>query len=291
MAHDWIKMRTDLYRDPKVCVIADILLDEKSDLARYVNQHMQRDMSVTRNVMRNVTVGALVSVWGVLRHRGKRDLDDLVIRGCTTSIIDDIADIPGFGSALEQVGWVAQTEDGIVFHNFFEEFNVDPEQEAKQKNAERQRRYREKHKEEQDQKSNVTVTLNSNAREEKSREDIKPIITPDKQAIKKGTQVPKDFTPNETTIQRAATLGVDWKAELPKFIDHHSNKGTIGKDWDAGFRTWLANSIKFGTAVLAQVPAAPVRPSCACCGAPASRKELNSWYCSKHDKFSEREAA
>ena len=78
---------------------------------------------------------------------------------------------------------------------------------------------------------------------EKSREDID---APDKPAPKKGTQVPKDFRPNETSIRRAEELGVDWEAELPNFIDHHSNKGTIGKDWNAGFRTWLSNAVKFG---------------------------------------------
>lgn len=178
MAGDWIKMRTDLYRDPKVCAIADILIDEDGALAGYVNQNMQRDMTVTRNVMRNVTVGALVSVWGVLRHRGKRIEDDLVIKGCTIAVIDDIADLLGFGEAMETVGWVSETSDSIVLPRFFEEFNVDPADETKKKNAERQRRYRENHKAESNDKRNVTVTSQSNAREEKRREESKPNATP-----------------------------------------------------------------------------------------------------------------
>lgn len=171
MGTDWIKMRTDLYRDPKVCVIADLLLSEDGQLSRYVNQNTQRDMSVTRNVMRNVVVGALVSIWGVLRHRGKRIQDDLVLHGCTVAVIDDIADLPGFGSAMLTVGWVEETPEGIVLPRFFEDYNVDPAEEAKSKNAERQRRYRDKHKEENANKSNVTVTSQSNAREEKRREE------------------------------------------------------------------------------------------------------------------------
>jgi hypothetical protein len=169
MAGDWIKMRTDLYRDPKVCVIADLLMDEKGELSRYVNQNKQRDMAVTRNVMRNVTVGALVSVWGVLRHRGKRVESDLAVNGCNVSIIDDLADLPGFGEAMATVGWVVEVDAGIVLPRFFEEFNVDPEEEAKQKNAERQRRFRAKQGENAQPESNVTVTLKSNAREEKRR--------------------------------------------------------------------------------------------------------------------------
>jgi hypothetical protein len=29
------------------------------------------------------------------------------------------------------------------------------------------------------------------------------------------------------------------------FRDHHRNKGTLGSDWEAGFRTWVRNEIKF----------------------------------------------
>lgn len=167
MALDWIKMRTDLYRDPKVCMIADHLMDVGGELARYVGQNCQRQMSVTRNVMRNVTVGALLTLWGVLRHTGKRDNDDLVVRGATLSVIDDITDLPGFGSAMKSVGWAIEIEKGIVFPRFFEEYNVEPSENEKQKNAERQRRYREK----RNALRNVTVTSRSNTekrREEKS---------------------------------------------------------------------------------------------------------------------------
>lgn len=170
MAVDWVKMRTDLYRDAKVSLMADSLLLESGELARYVSHLEMRDMTVTRNVMRNVTVGALVTVWGSVRHRGKRNGDDLVLRGMTTRVIDDMADLPGFGTAMIAAGWARETGTGLVFPNFFEEFNVDPEGETKKKNAERQRRYREKTK----QKSDVTVTSRNaleESRDEESREE------------------------------------------------------------------------------------------------------------------------
>jgi len=34
MGLDWIKMRTDLYRDPKVCVMADLLMDTTGELGK-----------------------------------------------------------------------------------------------------------------------------------------------------------------------------------------------------------------------------------------------------------------
>lgn len=144
MAGDWIKMRTDLYRDPKVCALADLLLSKDGDLSRYVNQMCQRDMTVTRNVTRCAVVGALVSVWGVLRHQGKRDGDDLAVDGVTNAVVDDIADMPGFGDAMEHVGWLISDEDGIVLPKFFRELNAEP---VKTSGAERQKKYRERKRE------------------------------------------------------------------------------------------------------------------------------------------------
>lgn len=76
------------------------------------------------------------------------------------------------------------------------------------------------------------------------------VIAQDKPArVKKpATSLPDDFEPNEACRSLAANLGVSVEGELPKFRDHHLQKGTLGKDWNAGFRTWLNNAVKFGTA-------------------------------------------
>ena len=193
MAGDWIKMRTDLYRDPKVCVIADCLMESGGELARFVNQQCQRDMTVTRNVMRNVIVGALVSVWGVLRLRGKCENTDLICSGVTLSVLDDISDLPGFGDAMKSVGWVVVTKHGLVFPRFFEDHNVDPEASAKAKSAERQRRYRERNKAvASNVTSNVTNNVTVTHREEKRREESK---TNTASATKVLVTTPGEFQP------------------------------------------------------------------------------------------------
>lgn len=202
MAGDWIKMRTDLYRDPKVIVMAELLMSEESGIARYVNQHKQRDMSVTRNVMRNAVVGALVSVWGVARHQGRRVGDDLVIVGVTPNIVDDIADIEGFGEAMTAVEWLIETPQGVVFPRFFEENNRDPSEAKKEKNRERQRRYRER---QSACNSNVTDSVTRNVtvthRVEKSREENKedntPYSPPERKQQKRKTaaNADRDYSP------------------------------------------------------------------------------------------------
>ena len=256
MAGDWIKMRTDIYRDPKVCIMADLLLDEDGPLARYVSHSCMRDMTVTRNVTRNVTVGALVTVWGVTRHRGKRNGDDLFIAGATSSIVDDIADLPGFGAAMIAVGWAIETDDGLVFPHFFEEFNVEPTEERKANNAERQRRYREKRNALRD----VTVTSQSNAREEKRREEntnkysrfVKPTV--DEVASYATSQGLVDFS----AIQFVAFYeSKEWKV----------GKNTM-KNWKAAVTGWAARDAekkKTGT----QAPKRMARP--------LTPEELASW--------------
>jgi len=182
MAADWIKMRSDIYRDPKVSVIAESLMAHDGELSRYVSQMCQRDMTVTRNVMRNVTVGALVSIWGVMRQRGKRCDDDLLCDGVSVAVLDDIADLPGIGAAMASAGWVVQDADGISFPNFFEGYNVDPAEKNASGNAERQRRYRERRAAEKAASeaasagdgSDVTRDVTVTHREEKRREEKYP---------------------------------------------------------------------------------------------------------------------
>lgn len=178
MTGDWIKMRTDLYRDPKVVLLAENLFSEDSDLARHVNHFCQRDMAVTRNVMRNAVVGALVSVWGVARHQGRRKDDDLVLDNCDLWVLDDIADLPGFGIAMMGVGWCAVQDESLVFPRFFAANNTDPREAQRQKNRDRQQRFREKQRNApRNARRNVTRNVTVTHREEKSREEDKECLT------------------------------------------------------------------------------------------------------------------
>lgn len=243
MSADWIKMRTDLYRDPKVCIMADELMDPKGELARYVDQNTQRAMSVTRNVMRNVTVGALVSVWGVIRHRGKRDGDDLVLRGCNVTVLDDIAELPGFGAAMRAVDWVVEIDGAIVFPGFFGEHNSDPAEKKKAQNAERQARFRDRQKQESDVTSSVTHNVTVTHREEKSREE-KDSITTDSNRERRATRLPADWTPPADWLAWAKQErpDLDLANTAATFADYW--RGKPGKDgtkadWLATWRNWV----------------------------------------------------
>jgi hypothetical protein len=63
---------------------------------------------------------------------------------------------------------------------------------------------------------------------------------------KRGTAIPEDFQPNAKHRALATELGIhDVASEREKFIDHHTARGTLLKDWDAGFRTWLRKARDF----------------------------------------------
>lgn len=248
MAGDWIKMRTDLYRNPKVCVIADLLMDVDGDLSRYVDQNCQRKMTVTRNVMRNVTVGALVSIWGVMRTQGKPEGEDLVCPKVTISVLDDIADLPGIGAAMCQVGWVVECDEGIKFPRFFADHNVDPEEASKRKNAERQARFREKQKASESAESNAKDNVTVTPRVEKSREEKKDIHTdvgfasfwsefPNKKAKADAFKAWSKLNPDDVlqaSILKAVEVqcrGEDWRKEGGRFIPHPAT-WLNGRRWE-----------------------------------------------------------
>lgn len=236
MASDWIKMRTDIYRDPKVCRIADLIVSE-SDVMR----------NVTRNVTRNAIVGALVTVWGVARQRGKVVGVDLVIANANEKVVDDIADLPGLGSSMLKSGWLAVDGNDLVFPRFFEDYNSPT---SENKNAERQRRYREKcnvtRNVTRNVVSNVTVTGN---REEKSRED-KDIGVGKPTEPEKPKRKPKPVFIVPTTEEVAAYCRERGNSIDPqRFVDHYTSNGwVVGKakmkDWRAAVRTWEKNEIQ-----------------------------------------------
>lgn len=244
MAGDWIKMRTDLYRDPKVCLIAEKLLDQESLLSQSVNQNLQCNMTVTRNVTRNAAVGALLSVWGVVRRRGKREGDDLVLKNCSLMVLDDISDLPGFGAAMATVGWVVETNEGLVFPKFFESNNVDPSDEKNAKNAEKQRRYRKKKQQECYVTRDVTALPKCRPREEKRRVDIDPIYN----ARARGDYLPLENKDKAALLANywngdAAALEADCEAARDNLQRHGE---TLTPEKAFGYmKNWHRNKKKF----------------------------------------------
>lgn len=68
--------------------------------------------------------------------------------------------------------------------------------------------------------------------------------------------LPAGWCPGRDELALAKTLGVPCDREADAFRDHHSAKGTRFVDWQAAFRNWLRNAVKFNRG-----NARPDRPS------------------------------
>lgn len=83
-------------------------------------------------------------------------------------------------------------------------------------------------------------------RSQKSESSLRSDATkPKTKPARRATAYPEGFAPNEGHQALAKELGLPLEAEMAKFRDHHTAKGTVFKDWDAALRTWLRNSVTF----------------------------------------------
>ncbi len=58
-------------------------------------------------------------------------------------------------------------------------------------------------------------------------------------------QLPVTWAPRNEERASATRAGLDCDSEAGGFRDHHTAKATKFADWDAAFRTWLRNAVKF----------------------------------------------
>lgn len=61
------------------------------------------------------------------------------------------------------------------------------------------------------------------------------------------SQIGADWQPNEAGVAYAKARGVN-RAEVQKFVNHHIAHGKLMADWNAAWRTWCDNAVKFGNA-------------------------------------------
>ncbi len=59
--------------------------------------------------------------------------------------------------------------------------------------------------------------------------------------------LPSNWEPREEEQATAIATGLRCLAEADAFRDHHTAKGSKFKDWDAAFRNWLRNAVKFSS--------------------------------------------
>lgn len=101
------------------------------------------------------------------------------------------------------------------------------------------------------QASNVHRELREREREgERDREGESADAPPAKVVpLSRASGFPDGFQFNQRAEEMAKGYGLNVHKEFAAFRDHHVAKGSVFKDWDAAFRTWLRNAVKFAAKV------------------------------------------
>ena len=233
MAGDWIKMRGNLWDDPRVSKLCD--LTDQSEAA---------------------IVGALYWLWAA----ADQHTEDGLMPGLTLRQIDRKTGVQGFGAALCQIGWLEDNPDGVRIVNF-EEHNGTS---AKRRCTDAQRKANVRNVSASDADKQRTEsgqkTPNLGAREEKRREEEKAEEAPSAKSPR-GTALPKDWElPGDwRTWAEGARPDVDVLTVADSFRDYWVAKpGKDGRkaDWLATWRNWVRNQRSGGNCARPQSAAA-----------------------------------
>jgi hypothetical protein len=181
MAGDWIKMKINLGRSPKVVRIASALC-----------------------LHRLTVVGALHAIWSLFdEHATEGRLD-----GYTLESVDDYLALPGFSAALRDVGWLRSDELSLVI----DQFDVHNGQSAKRRaqEAERKRFAR---------SAGASDADDERTREEKRRPNSPPppVDTGGAQKSVRQRRVPRGKTgwqvEWQTVVERGEVLGIPYTTD------------------------------------------------------------------------------
>jgi hypothetical protein len=230
MAGDWIKITHELPSKPEVLAISQRL-----------------------GVSRFDVVGRLHALWTWFDQHTENGHASSVTSVTLLSAIfgDNISS--EFASALLDVGWLEEDEDGVQVPNFDRHISETAKTRALN-NARQQRRRATGHDsdaKESRQKRDSTVT-----REEKRREEETPPYSPPSgnEQTKNGkkrkptTPPPDDFEVTDKMWEWARGKGIPdqvVRRETEQFLNHHRAKDSRFRDWQMAWRTWLTNWLKW----------------------------------------------
>ena len=232
MAGEWIKMRTNLWDDPRIARLCD--LTDQSEAA---------------------VIGGLYWLWAMADEH----TEDGILPGLTTKAIDRKTGVPGLGSALCDVGWLADHPEGVRIVGF-EEHNGTS---AKRRCTDAQAKAKKRKASEDDpqtvgemsacdadktQNDYGQKTVNCGAREEKRREEVNTTSSLRSEVAadastsprKRGAKVvPDDFTVTEEmrTWAEKTHPGVDLQTQTATFRDHEFKDAKT--DFVKAWRNWI----------------------------------------------------
>lgn len=154
------------------------------------------------------------------------------------------------GLDLRELGEVARrlSEVGLIDQETLQPIKWNDRQFKSDTSAERTRAYRDRLKHKRD----VTVTPQDTDTD--TEEEIKEPSIPSikkSQAKEKATSAPKDFEVTPEMFDWAVDQGLPEgriRTETEQFLDRNKANGKTYTDWNAAWRTWMRNAVKFARA-------------------------------------------
>ena len=180
----------------------------------------------------DLTVGKLFRLW---RWFDQQTMDGNA-HGVTKALLDRHVGVTGFCDAMESVGWLTISDDGISLPNF-DRHNGNT---AKSRALTAKRVANHKSNATANAKGNGSSVSRALPREEKRREDIKEANA----SLRATKKCPASFVLTDEMQAWAATEcpGVDVGIETATLRDHEFK--TARKDWPGTWRNWMRKAFK-----------------------------------------------
>lgn len=252
MAGDWIKMRGNLWDDPRVARLCDMTGEGEA-----------------------AVIGGLYWLWAA----ADQHTEDGFMPGLTLRQIDRKTGVKGLGDALVAIGWVADQPDGIRIINFTEHNGSS----AKRRATDAQRKANVRNVSASDADNSRTdggqnaPDLGAREREEKEkreRREEEEKTSSDKTvgaaaaapAQRRAARLPDDWALPKAWGEWALAEYPHWTAdtvrlEASKFADHwrsKAGKDAAKTDWQATWRNWCRSPI--AQAAHAMQRGRPIKP-------------------------------
>lgn len=250
MAGEWIKMRTNLWDDPRVSCLCDLTGCAEAPV-----------------------IGALYWLWATADDHSA----DGVMLGLTPAGITRKTGVSSFGPALVQIGWIEEIDGGIRIFKFDDHNGASAKSRAQ--TAKRVANHRGNsdvtHAALQDQDVGVTGAL---AREDKRREDKEESVVhkgesdanasahppASRSERSRASRLPADWLLPKTWGDWALAERPDWNADhvrkvAEQFRDHWLAEGGAKArkaDWEATWRNWVRREKSLSGAANRQTGAA-----------------------------------
>jgi len=147
MAADWIKMRGNLWDDPRIARLCDLTSCGEAQV-----------------------IGGLYWLWAT----ADQHTVDGIMPGLSTRQIDRKTGVPGLGQALADIGWIADHPEGIRIVNFEDHNGASAKKRAQTAKRVANHRVGNAHETQDDECRNAGSVTSALAREREEKEEIIP---------------------------------------------------------------------------------------------------------------------